>query len=108
MTNPNQTERWTAGPWMRAVQTGTPYDMLVVQTNWPDRNCQHTVAEVFNPGSTPEHEANARLIAAAPELAEACEAAAAQITNHPDGHHRQFQDVYNQLAAVLAKLKGSR
>jgi hypothetical protein len=54
-----------------------------------------------------EAKANAKLIAAAPELLNACIKAAEQICNHESGHTLQFQRVQDLLDNVIAKATGS-
>lgn len=53
-----------------------------------------------------ESEANARLIAAAPELLEACKEAVALITNHESGHCREFEEAQARLLAAIKAAEG--
>lgn len=52
---------------------------------------------------TEMQEANAKLIAAAPDLLEACIRAAEQITNHESGHAKQFQVIQEMLLNAINK-----
>ena len=95
--------KWTPGPWR--------YD----RTNGSPTTGEHMIAgakpgylaEVRDCGSG-DVRANAHLIAAAPELAEAVRAALAISDKYvgDEGRTAECQAVYDQCAAALAKARG--
>jgi hypothetical protein len=68
-----------------------------------------TIIDMGAPNSAevvgPHHEANAQLIAAAPDLLAACEAMAAQLGGGDS--FTQWEDAKAQLSAAVAKAKGN-
>ena len=100
--------KYTPGPWRIG-------EYLIGQHAWEDRpdydraiygHDQVKIAVMeqwYKDGG--ESEANARLIAAAPELLEACQAAF-RLLNDPDADEFQAVAVTNALAAVLVRAQG--
>lgn len=83
------TIRHTAGPWKVATQD---YDGKATITNGAEEICRTTLITSINSlgGWTKEPattEANGRLIAAAPELLEACKQALFTLNQHVPGEH---------------------
>jgi len=70
MTNNDPTP--TPGPWQISESDGTN---IYVQDTDSDRSGDHDIASVFDRASNQVQTANARLIATAPQLLEACKAA---------------------------------
>lgn len=68
-----------------------------------------TIIDMGAPNSAevvgPQHEANALLIAAAPDLLAACEAMAAQLGGGDS--FTQWEEAKAQLSAAIAKAKGN-
>lgn len=93
--------KFTKGPWR--IKRGTN----IVGTR-QDVGYETTIASSSTFSSnqvdvTIENEANARLIAAAPELLEACESAA-NLLRKLGGHNHDPE--YSELLAAIAKAKG--
>ena len=95
--------------------TPGPWDITIVSSAQPELQIIHpnvcVIAQVFFPEyhNDSEGNANARLIAAAPDLLIACEAMMSELTSGrcaglqmPDG----FWVAYNQMQASIAKAKG--
>ncbi|MGE5747314.1 MAG: hypothetical protein ACM33U_08635 [Solirubrobacterales bacterium] len=99
----------TPGPWTtRGAQRGPDADIGIVAPG-----CAGVIAECFEEFRgrgvrTPmEAEANARLIAAAPELLEVARAAVLELTTVGIGHgHTHSVDVVRQLQRAIAKAEG--
>src|SRR5438105_6090577 len=103
-----QTEAHTPGPW-RIVESGSTRDI---------RSCEaapRTIAALFRPFpylmGEQENEANARLIAAAPDLLAACEAAATIMQEVPESElhpadRNPFTNALIGLRQALEKARG--
>jgi hypothetical protein len=115
MAKANET-KWTAGPWvMRGADT---YRWQVETASAPKKAI--VVARITTPsrGGAAASEANARLIAAAPEMAEAIRSARSDLVDlltgkceggHPDiddQTRRDLQAIADALKAALAKTEG--
>jgi hypothetical protein len=91
----------TAGPWKaEGYDVRQPSGRYVAFTG-----PHHTEPSVYPPACKIEDEANARLIAAAPDLLEALESAAKWIDLR-QRDKRFGRDVLAELRAVIAKAKG--
>ena len=94
----------TPGPWA--------YDVTVAFSDRPDLPCvvdeyRLIVAQCWDDGhSDDECEANAHLIAAAPDLYEALDALEYQLGGETDAVKRRFADVRSKARAALAKARG--
>jgi glutathionylspermidine synthase len=95
----------TPGPWKVVNSKALGIDMELSDHVFQVSDGQRWIANI-NKGLHSD-EANARLIAAAPELFNACIKAAEQICNHESGHTLQFQRVQDLLDNVIAKATGS-
>ena len=84
----------TPGPWTYAIGQGL-YEQRYVIDSTPGR------ALAVCAGFEPRNEANARLIAAAPELLEALEAFKA--IDAFDGWHPKYRDAIAKAEAAIAK-----
>ena len=86
----------TPGPW-EVSKIGNPYQQFMVYDS-DGRNICNTV----------EGEANARLIAAAPELYDACKLALALIKDHWPYEHGnpQVGDAWGALETAIAEAEG--
>jgi len=108
--------KWTPGPWdfsMAKMPVDGEYDYCISAMMDGER---HVISEAFGRVSEkqrPNAHANARLIAAAPELYEALETAAEALENYSDvldgmdGHPRP-NDAMKALMEVNAALKKAR
>jgi hypothetical protein len=83
----------TPGPWMASVNS------IIVFARGQDRICTLNSNETLFPKS--EREANARLIAAAPELLEACKVALNYCSQLPEGSALELR-----LSDAIAKAEG--
>lgn len=103
--------KWTKGPWEiipRGSKHLAPCILRKAET------CGAYVAEVRTYPPDPEADANARLIAAAPDLYEALEEAnnvirslaVAYLMTIPDGDERGFFPLYDRMKSALAKARG--
>ena len=95
----------TKGPWTVDEEGWEDEGLCIYGGGVPMSSGEHAVAFVVNYGGTVEAaEANARLIAAAPELLEACRDAAIrlEVGNFPNN------PTYRQLAAAIAKAEGTQ
>ena len=88
---------YTKGPWTahgtEITHEGFGYEYPVARANnliIPDAEC----------------EANARLIAAAPEILEACQRLCDALAF--DGVEEQFEDLYNDAVTLIAKAEGEK
>lgn len=61
------------------------------------------IATAERQNNAPDAWKNAALIAAAPDLLEACKAAADVICNHESGHCRTFADAFEKLTTAISK-----
>lgn len=88
---------------MRTSPVAGPWHVVGNCVKCIDHGRYYTVARVHNPKFTPEgNEANARLIAAAPELLEALESmlfVTARSRDVPEG-------IYQQAKRIVANVKG--
>lgn len=105
-------EKWTAGPW-RVGDAGT----AVFGPKRDDGSLPQTVAVVSRAAlATDENRANARLIAAAPDMAEALKECAARLemaASDANGRGDQedaagFARIATRARAALAKARGER
>jgi hypothetical protein len=92
--------RHTQGPWITDIGTNVNGDQFV----WPSTNgrfCGHSIAKIYGAhrDKTP---ANARLIAAAPELLAACETV---LSEHDTGATADEID-WHVIRNAIAKAKG--
>lgn len=96
----------TPGPWKFTEVLNNPlYSNLVCYTEWsPDRKSS-VVAPTRTAGS---HEANARLIAAAPDLLEALELLHRICLQTPALANPDDREVIDQAWAAIAKARGSQ
>lgn len=85
------------GPWKCAATGLARSGMPEYEIHWSDAG--ECVAEVVH------GEANARLIAAAPELLEACQAA---LSYGNQGDHPEHGSVNTMLRSAIAKAKGEQ
>jgi hypothetical protein len=92
----------TPGPWHVRSSEGQQSHVVYAADNYAIAN-----ATTYH-GQHPLHcaEANARLIAAAPELLAACEAALPELDFVSDGLGEGFHTVVDGLRAAIAKAKG--
>lgn len=93
----------TPAPWI--ISENNNKEKVVLQelrTTPSGRDVQEKVCTIENQLDWKERNANAKLIAAAPELLEACELVAKTIAN-PNGSDSDFEDV---LFSAIAKAKG--
>ena len=91
----------TPGPWY----VGTQNDCLFVTNHRPPTgDYQPTLKVICSVGALIDDAANARLIAAAPELLEACKKAAEAF--HEGGDY--FVPEYVALRAAIAKAEGAQ
>ena len=90
--------KFTKGPWFRLSNaTGTGFHLTTsVGADWADDT--HYIGEVRTIGN----EANARLIAAAPELYEACW----EIFKYESNHSRLPKKYWKMMKQALAKVEG--
>jgi hypothetical protein len=103
----------TPGPWKVAGPIGKGIWIT-------DETCNNQIAVVYGENQTPEAEANARLIAAAPELLAACQhakselaLAALDITANLSASEseleiiqRKLQNIAMEMVLVVAKAEG--
>lgn len=90
--------QYTSGPWRIHLRWERPPRL------WVQREDAFAVARIMYSGiSKDEAEANARLVAAAPDLLEACEAAYASLGFSVND--QTLRAITNQLAAAIAKAK---
>lgn len=95
-----QTTPWTPGPWRREPYTSR--GELIEAVYAPDRHDPNGVMMVGSAGSQPETEANARLIAAAPEMAELLE-----IWTHGDvSKWTERAEAFDRARALIARIRG--
>lgn len=92
--------KWTPGKWLRKASVDTNETII-----WNDNLCP--IAKIPWPGFTEnnETEANARLIAAAPELAEALQALDKAFWPAANGWGDDIQDAIQEAHTLLAKLE---
>ena len=92
MKGNTMTAKHTPGPWEYAKTSSLDdrYDIFVSQTGW-------TVARTVNNAHIEARNANARLIAAAPELLEACKSALRL------DYMQEHNALADQLSAAIAK-----
>lgn len=96
----------TPGPWhVDGDASAEPYQVIVRHDQTGARIA--IAVDSHHPLLARDGQANARLIAAAPDLLQACRVALAEVTNHPDGHMSQFQFAYRALRAAIAKAGGT-
>lgn len=93
--------KYTLGPWsitdLGKSKRGNPLDASL--------NGPNGLPLMFIPFTSSEQVANARLIAAAPELLEACRTAIAQLSSlHPLG---EISRAETRILAAIAKAEGS-
>ena len=105
MSKDNKLDRHTPGPWKEGYYTGDIYAELVAGHSWS------RIAAVTGEASgliTPdEAEANARLIAAAPDMLEALEQAWHLIHSFgPKPKDSTYTIVADKARAAIAKAKG--
>ena len=93
---------YTPGPWI--YDAGAFYAKC--QLNERGMTRESPIAEMLN-GREDDYEANARLIAAAPELLEACELAL-KVLEQSGMITRQLLDADRKLRAAIAKAKGEQ
>lgn len=94
------TNKFTPAPW----RVGDKY-----QTDIYAARAGHAIARTVNPQHEGECEANARLIAAAPDLLAAATVALALIKDHWIEEHgqRQVGDAWGALESAIAKAGGA-
>ena len=93
----NREKQWTPGPWRRERARGAD-EYQIVGDGWGITN----VAPLLRAGGCSEGEANARLIAAAPDLVEALE----MVLDDPsalDGRPRTADVVFEALAKAYGE-----
>jgi hypothetical protein len=98
----------TPGPWMFAPSNSANVAGHVVPRPRPDGIGLVTNIATIRPHKWGAHEveANARLIAAAPELYEALERTMNWLASYPGGGTMGIDGPYEQARAALAKAKG--
>jgi hypothetical protein len=103
-------KKWTPGPW---VVTGVEYDDVRIETLHPMPEASHAYGDQTIVGSsewTYLEDANARLIAAAPDLYDALEAAEESIVAFAEDMgvygYSGASDVLAQVRAAMAKARG--
>ena len=98
--------KWTKGPWA-AKWSKYEEDNFIVQAGMPSNR---VLAQFDGDGDGPDDQslADAHLIAAAPDMAEAVRAALAISDKYvgDEGRTAECQAVYDQCAAALAKARG--
>ncbi len=98
--------KWTPGPWT-AKWSKYEEGNFIVQAGMPSNR---VMAEFNGDGDGPDGQslADAHLIAAAPDMAEALKAAIAISDRNvgDGGRTEECQQVYDQCAAALAKARG--
>lgn len=106
--------KWTAGPWS-IVRYGDG-SSLVIHSDTDNRVCFMATASSDRPTSHAEIRANARLISAAPDLAEALEAimqaadsVKLRLCDDPDEYsdhekHRALNNLYDEIGGARAAL----
>ena len=95
----------TPGPW-KLHRTRSRFGLNVVAERGASCICE---MPSWDDEYIPERDANARLIAAAPEMLEALESAAAHCTDilhDPKWHPVRHCPVLDQIQSVIAKAKG--
>lgn len=95
----------TPGPW--DVYDG-PNDKKELTVNYIDKSGQIIMVADCNSAYAPpkERDANARLIAAAPELLEACKAFLDMEIEIDMEYHKAFKVVIDKVTAAIAKAEG--
>jgi hypothetical protein len=98
---------WTPGPWLILTAKGYPYAIQAshVSPNTPGVIRDITRWAAISMPSSKEGQANARLIAAAPEMAEALEALASAFISHTQWSGEPPNEVVN-ARAILARING--
>jgi hypothetical protein len=91
----------TAGPWLRSVAFGV-YEIVPRNISNINVICKWHHTDVSRENQS-EVEANARLIAAAPEMLEALEAYTKYIQHEADSN---LDEVENKMLAAIAKARG--
>ena len=89
----------TPGPWHLAENTWNGDVVILGKSSRPDRSDK---IAVFPRGECENEEANARLIAAAPELLEACKVCQVRVFMHDGSTCKE----YRQAAAAIAAAEG--
>jgi len=109
----------TPGPWQQGKAKDRLYDRILVPgkegmytdiicyVNGLLPNIDEDEYLAYHPGAAPQAGfANARLIAAAPDLLEACEKALNLISNTGFNAHHKWDGFESMLRAAIAKAKG--
>lgn len=97
----------TPGPWIVAGEAGNTGEAFVIESDertvcWTADSTEEEWEERGGALGTDEDRANARLIAAAPELLEALREAAAIVAHHTPfgGIHARFTDLIERIEGV--------
>lgn len=95
----------TPGPWTKdsALIRGT-YASIIAQSTTSKAKC--IIAHIDSPLGKGEAEANAHLIAAAPELLNACKLAQGLLDGLAMANIYRLGTVYNDLTVIIAKAEG--
>jgi hypothetical protein len=94
----------TSGPWVLINHPDVGLHAVMAQPHPALRGFTKEIADVLS--GDPEGEANARLIAAAPDLLAALDALRAAVKDHPALQGREYVGLGIQVNNAIAKAKG--
>ena len=103
MTAPADKVGFTPAPWSRGQGERLPRAVLDPKTHYTIAICEKDALQPQFPPAEAEREANARLIAAAPELYEALEIVRTQLSGSLSA-----QGLLEEVDAALAKARGEQ
>lgn len=104
----NSKPKFTPGPWVAPNEMG---NLVLTKEDWTHGLYKGCMQIVITPCDTKQTEANAHLIAAAPEMYDALEVAAAELEQcEPNDEYPEMQMAYRnimgQIKSALKKARG--